>query len=185
LLGGWLCGKGHWGEWHSTEAEVRAVTPIPDGLVLTGRNGITMRNVTAFAQRGFLAGVGRASSMRGSGASSSSTGSGSASGSSGSASALADMKSRVGGASGVSSALVTATSSAARRSELLGAAAGWGWEWSSGGECAPQHPHEQPATCSPTRYPTRPSSSPSPLRPSLCTAPIFDTKFRSVSGIAP
>jgi hypothetical protein len=121
LLGGWFCGKGNWDERHSTEAKARAVTPIPGGLVLTGRNGIAMRNVTAFAQRGFLAGVGRAS-MGGSGASSNSARSGSASESS-SASALADMKRRLRGACGVSSLLATATSSAARRSELLRAAA--------------------------------------------------------------
>jgi hypothetical protein len=52
LLGGWFWGKGHWDEWHSTEAKVRAVTPIPDGLVLTGRNGRAMREVTTAAQRG-------------------------------------------------------------------------------------------------------------------------------------
>jgi hypothetical protein len=40
LLGVWFCGKRHWDEWHSTEAKVRAATPISDGLVLTGRNGI-------------------------------------------------------------------------------------------------------------------------------------------------
>jgi hypothetical protein len=123
LLGGWFCGKGHWDEWHSTEAKVQAVTPIPDGLVLSYRSKWKSH---ARSDNRRPKGVPRWCIPRfnggGSGPSSSSASSGSASGSS-STSALADMKSRLRGDSGVSSALVTATSSAARRSELMGAAA--------------------------------------------------------------